>query len=309
MEPKKILVVDDDADIRDSIKDFLEEKGFIVIAASDGTKGIKLAEKETPHLIVLDVGLPEMNGYDVCKKIREIPALRHTPIIMLTAHTRDKDELSGFKAGADDFLTKPFKPARLLARIETAIDRNLRELDANSLTHLPGNKNITDEIQDRIQRNGEFSVLYMDLNNFKGFNDRYGFVRGDEAIKLTSEILIECFQSYNGQRTFLGHVGGDDFVGIVDSNDVTALCQKIVKEFDSSVPRLYDEEDRKRGSISSVDRKGNTVELPLMGIAVAVVTNQHKTFRHPGEIAFIAGDLKKWAKTKHQSSYVVDRRS
>lgn len=309
MESKKVLVIDDDEHIRESIQDFLEEKGYHVIPAGDGQKGIELAAKEQPHLILLDVGLPEMSGYAVCKKIREISALRHTPIIMLTAHTLDTDELSGFQAGADDYLTKPFKPARLLARIETAIDRNMRELDANSLTHMPGNKNIVDEIQNHIQLNGDFSVLYMDLNNFKEFNDRYGFVRGDEAIKLTSEILVECFGSYRKQRTFIGHVGGDDFVGVVDSNDVDVLCQTIIEKFDAAITKLYDDEDRQRGFISSVDRKGNKVELPLMGLAIAVVTNKNKTFRHPGEIAFIAGDLKKWAKTQSRSSYVIDRRS
>ncbi len=309
MEQKKILVVDDDEGIRESIKDFLEEKGYNVLPASDGMKGVELAIKEAPHLILLDVGLPEMNGYDVCRKIREVQALRHTPIIMLTAHTLDKDELSGFQAGADDYLPKPFKPARLLARIETAIDRNMRELDANSLTHMPGNRNIVDEIQNRILSHGDFAVIYMDLNNFKAFNDRYGFMRGDEAIKLTSEILVECFTSQNGRRMFIGHVGGDDFVGVVDTNDVDSLCRKIIERFDAAIPKLYDEEDRKRGFISSVDRKGNMVELPLMGLAIAVVTNKQKTFRHPGEIAFVAGDLKKWAKTKSQSSYVIDRRA
>jgi diguanylate cyclase (GGDEF)-like protein len=309
LESRKILVIDDDEHILESIQDFLEEKGFNVLTAKDGLRGLELAEKEAPQLILLDVGLPEMSGYSVCKRIREIPALRHTPIIMLTAHSLDTDELSGFKAGADDYLTKPFKPARLLARIETAIDRNMRELDANSLTHLPGNKNIIDEIQNRIIQNGEFSVLYMDLNNFKGFNDRYGFVRGDEAIKLTSEILVECFGSHKLHRTFIGHVGGDDFVGIVDSNNVDEICKTIVRKFDEAIIQLYDEEDRKRGLISSMDRKGNKVDLPLMGLAIAVVTNEHKTFRHPGEIAFIAGDLKKWAKTRSQSSYVIDRRS
>lgn len=309
METQKVLVIDDDVNIAATIQDFLEEKGFQVVSAPDGLQGLELAKKELPNLILLDVGLPNMNGYEVCQKIREVPELRHTPVIMLTANSLTKDELSGFAAGADDYLTKPFKPARLLARIQTAIERNMRELDANSLTHLPGNKNITDEIQARIQSNGEFSVIYMDLNNFKSFNDRYGFVSGDDAIKLTAKILVECFSAHREQKTFLGHVGGDDFVGIVDSNQVAPLCQNIVRKFDSSIPALYDEEDRRRGFISSVDRKGSKVDVPLMGLAVAVVTNEHKAFKHPGEIAFVAGDLKKWAKTQPRSSYVIDRRS
>src|SRR4029078_4096112 len=124
---------------------------------------------------------------------RATPELHHTPIIMLTAHSLEKEELSGFEAGADDYMAKPFKTARLLVRVETAIGRLERSLDANPLTRLPGNMSIQNELERRITANKPFSVLYFDLNNFKSFNDRYGFMRGDEAIKLTAQVLTKMF--------------------------------------------------------------------------------------------------------------------
>lgn len=306
---KKVLVVDDEETIAQVIHDFLEEQGYVVHIAYNGTDGIQMAATEQPDVVILDVELPDMSGFEVCKKMREISNLRNTPIVMLTVRSAEADELAGLQAGADDYMTKPFKPARLLARIQTAIERNLRELDANPLTHLPGNVSILEELERRISRKAPFAVLYMDLNNFKAFNDRYSFLRGDEVIKLTSDILLKCVGSNGKAGRFLGHVGGDDFVAIIDPADVDEVSKAIISNFDGNITQLYDEEDRKRGYIQTVDRLGNQVKLPLMGIAIAVVSNAARTFSHPGELSLVAGDLKKWAKSKGTSAYVVDRRA
>lgn len=309
MEAKKILIIEDDKDIRNVVKDFLHEQGYTVLIAEDGSSGLQKAASENPSLVLLDVGLPDMSGYEVCRRIRSIASLRYTPVIMLTARTSEQAEINGFKAGADDYVAKPFKPGQLLARIQTAIGRNLRELGANPLTLLPGNVTIHQEIQNRIEINKKFAVLYFDLNNFKAFNDRYGFVRGDKAIKLTANILTSCLRNWGGKDHFLGHVGGDDFVAIASTHDVDPLCETLIRQFDELIPRIYDDEDREKGKIPAVDRKGHTIEVPLMGLAIAVVTNRQKAFQHPGEIALIAGDLKKWLKAKNKSAFVVDRRT
>ncbi|MCB4757729.1 MAG: GGDEF domain-containing protein, partial [Elusimicrobia bacterium] len=166
-----------------------------------------------------------------------------------------------------------------------------------------------DEIQSRIRSQGPYAVLYMDLNNFKAFNDHYGFVRGDEAIQLTADLIEQCFSEWTNGKTFLGHVGGDDFVGLVEAHDVEALCENILRRFDQSIPQLYEEADRARGKIVTIDRKGNKVDVPIMGLAIAVVTNKNKNFIHPGEIALIAGELKTLVKMEPRSSYLIDRRT
>jgi diguanylate cyclase (GGDEF)-like protein len=309
MSAHKILVIDDDDGIRESVRDYFETKGFQVRVKPTGAAGLQSAIDDRPDLIVLDVELPDMSGYEVCRAIRATPELQHTPVIMLTAHALEKEELSGFAAGADDYMAKPFKPSRLLARIETAIGRLERTLDANPLTRLPGNVSIQTELAHRIQTNNPFAVLYFDLNNFKSFNDRYGFMRGDAAIKLTAEVLTKMFAAARIKGSFLGHVGGDDFIGIVDSHDVMQLCEVVIDMFERSIRTLYDPEDLARGRITSVDRSGKRVELPIMGLAIAVITNRQRKFEHPAEISLISGDLKKWVKSAGRSAYAIDRRS
>ncbi len=308
-DSKRILVIDDDLSLVDLVKEILEESGFKVAFAHEAEAGLNKAVEILPDLVLLDVKLGHSSGFDVCKKIKEDSKLRHTPVIMLTGQDMPRDELAGFKAGADDYVTKPFKPSLLIARIVSAMERSARDLDANTLTYLPGNRVIMEEIRSRIEGKKKFSVLYLDLNNFKAFNDRYGFVRGDEAIKLSAEIFQKCLTQHSKTPFFLGHVGGDDFVAIVDSHDVEGLCAMIIKEFDDAILKLYDEEDRRNNKIVSIDRKGMKVEVPIMGLAIAVVTNKMKSFNHPGEISFIAGDLKKWAKVADKSNFVIDRRA
>jgi diguanylate cyclase (GGDEF)-like protein len=309
MTQRRILVIDDEPGIRESVRDYFESKGFAVLVAANGGDGIQLAVDERPDLILLDVELPDMSGYTVSRTIRSTPEIQHTPIIMLTAHSLEKEELKGFEAGVDDYMSKPFKPSRLLARVETAIGRLERTLDANPLTRLPGNMSIMSELQRRITDNHPFAVLYFDLNNFKSFNDRYGFMRGDQAIKLTADVLTKTFAAARLAGSFLGHVGGDDFIGIVDSHDVMQLCEVVIDMFERSIRTLYDPEDLARGRIFSTDRKGNKVELPIMGLAIAVITNRQRKFEHPAEVSLISGDLKKWVKSVGRSAYAIDRRS
>lgn len=306
---KKVLVVDDEQSIAHIIRDFLNEKGYAVTVAYDGEGGYQAALKDPPDVVILDVELPDTSGYEVCQRMRQLPSLRNTPIIMLTVRAGEEDELKGLKSGADDYLTKPFMPARLLARLQTAIDRNVRELDANPLTHLPGNTSILQEIENRIDKKEPFAVLYIDLNNFKAFNDRYGFVKGDQVIRFTAELLSSCVISNGRRGNFLGHVGGDDFVAIVAPEDAEETGGVIIARFDGSIPGFYDSTDRERGYIETVDRRGNPSRFPLMGVAVAVVSNVNRPFNHPGEVALVAGELKKWAKTKGKSACVVDRRT
>ena len=305
---KKVLVVDDDESIARIIKDYLQEKGYAVTVAYNGGSGLRSAEEVQPDIIILDVEMPDMTGFEVCKKIREIAPLRNTPVIMLTARSAEDDELQGLQSGADDYLTKPFKPARLLARLQTAIERNARELDANPLTHLPGNSSILQEIEQRLQRKEPFAVLYVDLNHFKAFNDRYGFLRGDDVIKHTSELLLSCVDSGNHRDRFTGHVGGDDFVAIVTPEDADPVAKAMVERFDASIPQFYDEEDRKKGYIDTVDRQGKQTQYPMMGVAIAVVSSLTRAFQHSGEVALVASELKKLAKSKEKSAYVFDRR-
>lgn len=309
MEVKKVLVVDDEVNLANFIKDFLEEEGFEVILAHSGQEALDKAAQIQPDIILLDIMLPDIDGYTVCQRLREDVKLRHVPIVMLSAKSDDGAEITGLKAGADDYLSKPFKGAKLLTRIWAAIQRNIRELDANPLTRLPGNVAIVNEIKKRIDSGAQYAVLYMDLNNFKAFNDYYGFVRGDQAIKVTAEVILDVLKENGAPDDFIGHIGGDDFVVTADYDGATAFCQKLLSRFDARIAELYDEADRGRGYIITTDRQGRQITIPIMGLAIAVVTNQYRQFKHPGEISAVAGELKKLAKSAGNSAFVIDRRT
>lgn len=309
MTLSRVLVVDDEENIANFLKDFLEENGFNVLVAFTGQEGLKIAAEQLPDVILLDVHLPDTDGYSVCRAMRQKTHLRNKPIIMLTALSDQRSELTGLRAGADDYLTKPIDTTRLLARLDTAIHRNIRELDASPLTHLPGNTSIFQEIERLLQKKEAFSVIYADLNNFKSFNDKYGFLRGDQAIKLTAQCLVGAVESHSsGDPSFVGHVGGDDFVAIVATTAVEQICRDVIARFDTSMPALYDEADRKRGYIEGKSRQGEPLRFPLMGIAMVVVNSSDRPFVHPGEISSLASELKTWAKSYNKSVFVMDRR-
>ncbi len=310
----RILVIDDEANLPIFLKDFLDENGFEVAMVFTGKTAMRAALENPPDAIILDVDLPDIDGYSLCRSMRRTSALRTVPIVMLTALADQRNEIAGLRAGADDYLTKPIDTERLLARLNNAISRNIRELDANPLTHLPGNTSIIQEMERQLRSQNPFAVIYADINNFKAFNDRYGFLRGDQAIKLAAQVLVlsvENGAALSPNRTanwFIGHVGGDDFIVVLPADQAEDTCKEIIERFDSSVLNLYDEEDRQRGYILSKTRQGQPLQFPFIGIALVIVSNADRRLTHPGEISSMASELKSFAKSFGKSAYVTDRR-
>jgi diguanylate cyclase (GGDEF)-like protein len=310
----RILVVDDELNLPVFLKDFLEESGFEVVLAINGKSALRMALESRPDAIILDVDLPDTDGYTLCRAMRRTSTLRTVPIVMLTALADKRNEIAGLRAGADDYLTKPIDTERLLARIENALSRNIRELDANPLTHLPGNTSILQELERRLKGQEPFAVLYGDLNNFKAFNDRYGFLRGDQAIKLAAQCVVFAVEGRAAQSAtmsgqwFVGHVGGDDFIAIVPADQAENACREIIQRFDAAIPNLYDPEDKARGYIIGKTRQGQDAQFPFVGMAIVIVSNADQRFTHPGEISSMASELKSYAKSFGKSAYVWDRR-
>lgn len=252
--------------------------------------------------------MPKMSGPEVCRAIKKDLLLRHIPIIMLTGRGELSDKVKGIDAGADDYIVKPFEPSELIARLKMVMRRAEMDLDANPLTHLPGNVSIQDEIENRIKEDGPFAVCYIDLDKFKVFNDRYGFERGDRAIQETARVLIKGVQARGNKDDFIGHIGGDDYVIVTTPDKVDTLCPYIIKEFEKVAPPLYDEEDRQRGYILGKDRKGNPIQTPLLSLSIGVVTNEKRKISHVAEVAQIGAELKEYAKSLEGSNYVKERR-
>jgi diguanylate cyclase (GGDEF)-like protein len=308
MAGKKVLVVDDEHDIVALLKRLLELKNYKVITAYDGREAIEKMFKEKPDAVILDIMLPEMDGFEVCQRLRNDKFTHFVPIIFLSAMDEVSSKVKGMKVGADDYLTKPFDPQELEVRVEGVLRRTRAHISASPLTNLPGNISIEEEIKKRIARGEKFAVCYLDLDNFKAYNDKYGYERGDEVIQMISQILMEVVKEFGEKDDFIGHIGGDDFIIVTTPDRVDILSFQIINEFEDTIKDYYDEEDRRRGGIEVTDRKGNILKVPFISISIVVVTNEKKKLLHYGQVSEILAELKKYAKMKKGSVLLKDRR-
>jgi len=308
MRREKIVTVDDDPDILD-VLDLTLSENYDVFQASNGEEGLKLVVQKLPDLIICDYMMPVMNGREFCKLLKKDILLSHIPVIMLTGKGEVKDRIDGIEAGVDDYMVKPFAPDELLARIKMILRRTSRSLDASPLTHLPGNTSIMEELQQQIATNSDFSVGYADLDKFKAYNDKYGFERGDEVIKELARILIKNVRAIGGNNSFIGHIGGDDFVFIADDKYMDQICESIISDFTRKIPSFYTKEDYERGSIISKDRQGKEQQFGLLSVSIGIVSNRPQKIAHVAQIAEIGAELKQFAKSLEKSNYVRDKRA
>ncbi|HVL80382.1 MAG TPA: response regulator, partial [Actinomycetota bacterium] len=247
--PSRILVTDDDPDIRRLVCTYLELEGYEVQEAEDGLIAVQKAVDWRPDLILMDIMMPNKSGTDALADIRADFRTAYIPIVLLTAKSLVGDKVGHLLAGADDYIVKPFDPQELVARVEVALRRSQALRGLNPLTGLPGNTVITEEIGRRLSDRQPFACLYVDLDNFKAFNDHYGFSRGDELIKVLAGVILASLQEHKGRIRFAGHVGGDDFVALSSPEAAESLAQEICDGFDERSRDLYDEADLERGYI------------------------------------------------------------
>jgi len=307
---RTILVVDDDEQLRRVISTNLELAGFRVVLSTDGEDALAVVDDLVPDLVLLDVRMPILDGFATARRLRTHPnpAISSVPIVMLTARGEPEDKLLGFEAGADDYITKPFGPSELLARVRARINRHETDSALSPLTRLPGNISIEAELRRRIASEQPFAVLYLDLDNFKAFNDVYGFGRGDEAIVLLAAIALDAVRRRGNAGDLVGHIGGDDFVIVTTPGRCDEIAQVVLSEFDERIPSLYADKDRRSGYIETHDRRGATVRYPLMAISVAALSNEQRKLTDYGQIGVVAAELKSYAKSIEGSAYVKDKR-
>jgi len=305
---ESILVVDDDPDIARFVEVNLRSAGYDVSVASDGEQALERAGVLRPDLVLLDVMMPRIDGFEVAHRLRRNPQTANTSIIMLTAKALATDKVLGLTAGADDYIIKPFDPIELLARVKGTLRRAKEMRNLSPLTGLPGNIRIQEEIERMVREDLAFAVVYADLDNFKAYNDQKGFVRGDRLIQATARTLQDAVVEFAGADGFVGHVGGDDFIAVVPPEVAEDLAKRVVESFDAQINEFYEPEDVERGYIQVEDRKGVLQRLPLAGISVGVATTQVRTFAHFGEAVSVATEMKQFAKRDPGSSYAIDRR-
>lgn len=303
-----ILIADDEEAINKVLQDIFLFEGFDVTTAGNGKEALEKIYAYSPDIALIDVKMPQIDGYEVCRQVKKDILFQHMPIILLTVMDDTGDKVCGLNCGADDYVTKPFAPEELLARVRMVLRRTNQTLEANPLTRLPGNTAIERRINLCIRQNMSFAMLYIDLNNFKAYNDTYGFEQGDKVIRATARILLESIKCTNGANDFTGHIGGDDFIIVTMPERMEILAKTIIKKFDQMVPEFYSPEDRQHGYITAEDRQGNKRQYPLLAIAIGITTDQNLKNRFYGEMSALGTEMKKYAKQESTSCYKIDRR-
>ncbi|HEY8018662.1 MAG TPA: response regulator [Actinomycetota bacterium] len=306
---ESLLVVDDDPFIARLLEIELRAAGYDVRVASDGAQALTAAQERVPDLVLADVMMPNMDGFELTRRLRQDARTAAVSIIMLTARGLSADKLEGFAIGADDYIVKPFDTPELLARIRGVLRRS-RDMRAQSpLTGLPGNVRIEEDIDGRVDRGQPFAILYADLDHFKAYNDHYGFMRGDQVIQATARLIEDVAREITAGDAFVGHVGGDDFVVVVDPSMAAVVGQAIVERFDQGADQLYDDDDRARGYIEVTNRRGELQRFPVITISIGIATTEKRSFQHYAEAVAVATEMKQFTKGATGSSWAIDRRA
>ncbi|MCW5796932.1 MAG: hypothetical protein LZF60_270247 [Nitrospira sp.] len=304
---RRILLLHNDPVEIERLTAGLSRSGFSVVVADAGRLALHELVHDPPCLVLAAEGTNGRSADTLARELRADPFLGRLPVIILIRESRVND-VDWAALGVDDYIAVPYRPEEVPQRVRLCLSRLERSLDANPLTRLPGNSTILHETTARIESGTPFALAYLDLDNFKSFNDRYGYARGDEVLVVTCRILTTVVSELAGTDGFVGHVGGDDFVFMSAPATIEAICQTLIKRFDLVIPDFYDPDDRGKGFIDSIDRRGNHERFPLMSLSIAVVTNEHRAITHPGDVSKIASELKKIAKSQPGSVYVKDHR-
>jgi diguanylate cyclase (GGDEF)-like protein len=301
-----LLIVDDDADIQRIVMLRLQQDGYRVVQAMNGTEALLAAQKQSFDLIILDLLLPDIDGFSVLGALRARTATATTPIILLSARDSAPEKVRGLQLGADDYVTKPFSPAELQARVRAALRRYEREAGANPSTRLPGNIAIEQMLRRRIEQNVPFAVCYADIDNFKAYNDTYSFLKGDAVIQQTAHVLLEAVEQAGNRDDFVGHIGGDDFVVITSPQCAERIAAVAIKQFDLLSPLFYDPATRQRGYIDAQDRQGRPTRYAFVSLSIGIVSTARHPIEHVAEVAQRSVEPKKRAKDLPGSGYIVE---
>ncbi len=299
-----ILVVEDERSNASVLKETLQIEGYEVVTVLCGKDAVQYTLRETPHLVLLDMTLPDMDGDEVIRQLRAHPKSMHIPIIALSACADCTDKVRAFELGVDDYITRPFVPNELLARARTQL-RRVRQNFLSPLIGLPGGYQVELAIKRKLTGADPWSILYLDLDNFKAFNDAYGFLTGNDLIRLVGLICQRVVREYGNPDDFVGHIGGDDYVILTTPERAHTLCRYICNSYKQESRALYRPEDLRRGSISGADRKGEVNMFPLVSLSIGVVNNQVRCSHTLKEVSYLAAEAKCQAKQSTDNVYHI----
>ncbi|HEY3313215.1 MAG TPA: response regulator [Anaerolineales bacterium] len=292
MGKARLLITEDDVDISNMLKIYFSGLGYDVDTALRGSEALEKTRQVLPHLVVLDIMLPDIDGYEVCRRLRINTRTSHIPVIFLTQKDERSDRLQGLELGADDYITKPFDIEELKLRVQGAIRRSERESLTDPRSGLPAGRLIEEQLRHTIRETG-WAFLDIRINNFEPFNDVYGFVAGDDLLRFAGMLISEVLDDLGTPDDFLGHAGGDNFVVITPEITAQAIRQKLKARFAEEVKSQYNFMDRQQGFIQAPTKDGRMENHPFMTFAIGMVAPSKQSFSDIREITELAAESRR----------------
>ncbi len=290
---------------------WIEALQFRAASVTSADELMAFALRGRPRAVLFDARAPDAataaTVLDACARLKRDSYTGIIPAVVFCGPEHAHVE-QAFACGADEVVREDTPDAECRHRLDLLLRRSDRDTFVHPSTRLPGTDEIEAEINRRMQSGTTFAVCYADLDHFKEFNDRYSYYDGDRVIRILARILHDVVKGFCGERGFVGHIGGDDFIFIVPAVAVPDTCGEIVSIFDTIVPYQYSEQDRRAGYFFGKDRRGQLHRVPLMTVSIGVVTNERRQFTHAAQMAELATEMKSYAKTLEGSVYTVDRR-
>ena len=305
---QEIYIIDDDNSLKNCLEEmFKNDKEYKFKSVK--TNDIDIALKNIPSLIIINEDGTKKDILELCKQIREDEDNSITPIIVLGECSQKEHRISILKLNVEHYIVKPVDNDYIYYTIKNLVRLMYMNRRVSPLTGLPGNVQIQTEMKKRLLKKEKFAVIYLDLDNFKSYNDLYGFTKGDEIIKFTARTIAKNIHNSDSESSFVGHIGGDDFIAIVAETNYEQICKDIIKEFDEKVLDYFTKEDAARGYVEVANRRGIIEQFPLTSISIGVVEVEETRFKNTLEIGEVGAQVKHLAKTTMGSSYIIDRRS
>ncbi len=268
MAKKRILAIEDDADVAELLVMYFDSQGYEVFHADTGGQGVALARAKLPNLILLDIMLPDMQGFEVCEALRAATLTKNIPIIFLTQRNARSDKISGLQIGADDYITKPFDVEELRLRVQSSIARATRDHIHEPVTGLPTGPMIEDEYQNFLSSGAKWQRLEISVAGFQGFKDTYGFLTANDALNLAAKVLSQGLAEYGSTNDFIGTSEDAHFVVLTHAADVEKYKKAVSEEFSERAKTLYRFTDVDQGYVLLDEGK----RAPLMHFDIQVKT-------------------------------------
>ena len=260
----KILIVEDDPDVAEMLNAYFGVQGYEVFTANWGEDGVKTALEEQPDLTILDIRLPDIDGYEVARRLRNDRRTNTIPIIFLTEKRDRADRLHGLELGADDYITKPFDVQELRLRVRNSLERKGQGSLTNPVSGLPEGTLITEYLEECIKKN-ERALLFISLENLEAFRELYGFVASDDVLRAIGLMILNAKREVDGNDGFLGHLTATEFILSVSKLNLATLNDKIVSRLEQSLDYFYPIRDRAE-AVNWDDRLAiQTIQIPACG--------------------------------------------